>query len=142
MSALDDLKAARSLHDVATMLGYKPSTLAYILYRVSPSDKYRKFQVAKANGGHREIAAPIPPLKTLQRRLAALIQTCQKEIEDEVPQRSLSHGFRHGHSTFTNARPHKRKRYVLNLDLKRLLPILQLRPSARLFYQESCVLPR
>ena len=31
---------------------------------------------------------------------------------------SLSHGFRRKHSIITNARPHKRRRHVLNLDLQ------------------------
>ena len=47
---------------------------------------------------------------------------CREEIDKTSGLRSLSHGFRKGHSIVTNARPHHKRRYVLNLDLKDFFP--------------------
>lgn len=118
MSILKKLKDASSLADLAAILGYWPSTLAYIVYRIPPDKKYTKFTIPKSGGGTREICAPIEPLKTLQRHLANVLYACTQEIDSESGRRLLSHGFRRKLSIVTNARRHKRRRYVLNLDLQ------------------------
>lgn len=122
MSILKNLKAASSLEDLAAILGYKPSALAYIVYKVSPGSKYTKFTIPKKSGGVREICAPIEPLKTLQRRVANVLYACRHEIDGASGRRPLSHGFRQDLSIVTNARRHKRRRYVLNLDLQDFFP--------------------
>lgn len=104
------------------MLGYKPSALAYILYKLPPSAKYVSFKISKKSGGSRDICAPTEPLKSLQRRLANVLYACCDEIDKESGLHPLSHGFRRGRSIVTNARPHHRRRYVLNLDLKDFFP--------------------
>ena len=104
------------------MLGYSPSGLAYIVYRIPADQKYKKFLIPKKGGGEREICAPIEPLKTLQRRLADVLYTCRDEIDSDNDRRPLSHGFRRKLSVITNARLHKRRRYVLNIDLKDFFP--------------------
>ena len=124
MSILKKLKDASSLEDLATILGYKPSALAYIVYRIPPGNKYTKFTIPKSGGGAREICAPIEPLKTLQRRLANVLYACREEIDSESGRQPLSHGFRRKLSIVTNARRHKRRRYVLNLDLQDFFPTL------------------
>lgn len=110
--------------DLATILGYKPSGLSYILYKIPADKKYKKFTIPKNGGGEREIFAPIESLKVLQRHLANILYTCRDQIEAENPRRPLSHGFRKKYSIITNARLHKRRRYVLNLDLKDFFPSL------------------
>ncbi len=122
MSILKNLKSASSLKDVATILGYKPSALAYIIYKLPSDKKYTKFKIPKNGGGEREICAPIKSLKILQRRLANVLYACRHEIEREHGRRPLSHGFRKDLSIITNARRHKRRRYVLNLDLQDFFP--------------------
>jgi hypothetical protein len=122
LSVLANLKAATGIDEFAAMLGYKPSALAYILFKIPSSAKYTNFKIPKKSGGTREICAPIEPLKSLQRRLANVLYACCDEIDKESGLRSLSHGFRKGHSIVTNARPHHRRRYVLNLDLKDFFP--------------------
>lgn len=123
MSSLAKLKAAKSLDDVAELLGYKPSSLSYILYKIPDTAKYSEFEIAKRNGGSRKIKAPQPHLKALQRRLANLLYLCLSEIEKGgSPRRALSHGFARSLSIVTNASAHKRRRYVLNLDLKDFFP--------------------
>jgi RNA-directed DNA polymerase len=119
---LENLRAASSLEDLATILGYKPSTLAYIVYRLSVEKKYTKFSIPKKRGGERKISAPVEPLKLLQRHLANTLYACRAQIETTNNRQSLSHGFRKKHSIITNARNHKRRRFVLNLDLQDFFP--------------------
>lgn len=122
LSILKNLKDASSLEDLAAILGYKPSGLAYIVYKLPPARKYTKFTIPKSRGNEREIYAPIKPLKMLQRRLANVLYACRHEIDLESGRRPLSHGFRQNLSIISNARLHKRRRYVLNLDLLDFFP--------------------
>lgn len=118
MSKLEKIKAATNLHDVAQLLGYKPKALAYVLYKKSPDTKYKKFEIPKRTGGTRLIRAPYPELMGLQRRLAEYLQDCIAEINSQRKINAvLSHGFRPKFSIITNAAVHRRRRYVLNLDL-------------------------
>ncbi len=119
MSHLNALQSAKSLYDVAVLLGFKPAALAYILYVKPATLKYKKFEVPKRSGGTRNICAPLDDLKLLQRRLANLLQNCLDEITEAKAPRAdrISHGFRRNRSIITNARQHRHRRYVLNLDL-------------------------
>ena len=123
MKKIDRLKNANNLSDLANILGYKPKSVSFILYKVPDGDKYTYFDIPKKDGGVRKIKAPIPHLKGLQRRLADLLQHCFEELYSSEPYRkSLSHGFRINHSIITNANNHKNKRYVFNIDLKSFFP--------------------
>jgi retron-type reverse transcriptase len=123
MSSIEKPKEATSLSEFATLLGYKPKSLAYILYKTPDQDKYTEFQIPKGNGGQRIIKAPEARLKRLQRRLADILERCFEEscfLSNH--RKSLSHGFRHNHSIVTNALNHKNKRYVFNIDLEDFFP--------------------
>ena len=122
MSVLKNLRNAKTLEDLAAILGYKRSTLSYIVYKIPDAQKYNKFKIPKRSGGEREISAPTAQLNRLQRHLANALYACRDEIDANSGQRSLSHGFRRKHSIITNARRHKRRRYVLNLDLQDFFP--------------------
>lgn len=123
MSSLERLKSATSRKDLAELLGYKPKSLAYILYKIKDEDKYTEFSIPKKNGGVRQIKAPIDQLKKLQRRLADLLNQCFDEINKKGKQKkSISHGFRKKHSIITNANKHKNKRHVFNIDLEDFFP--------------------
>lgn len=117
-SSLEKLKNAKAIDDLAAMLGFKPSTLAFLVYKLPAQHKYHTFDIPKRSGGTRTISAPEPRLKTLQKRLANVLYACREEIDKTSDLPSLSHGFRKKHSILTNARPHKRRRHVLNLDLQ------------------------
>jgi len=123
MRAIDRLQQATSLRDLAHILGYKPSSLAYIVYRIPDSQKYRSFNIPKARGGTRTIYAPTEKLKLLQRHLANLLYQCDDtQTTHDIAHPSINHGFRKRHSIFTNADIHKRRRYVLNIDLLDFFP--------------------
>ncbi len=123
MWTLHKLKKASSRHDIAFLLGYKPNTLSYILYKIPNQDKYFEFPILKNDGSERIIKAPTEKLKILQKHLSVLISQCYLEIFDKnSTKNSISHGFRHNHSIITNANKHKNKRYVFNIDLQDFFP--------------------
>lgn len=119
---LEKLKAATDSHGLAALLGYKASAISYILYKLPDDQKYRKFEIPKKSGGVREICAPTPHLRLLQRHLANVLYVCRDQIDEDHGLKPLSHGFRKRQSIITNARPHKRRRFVLNLDLQDYFP--------------------
>ncbi|MDD2390109.1 MAG: retron Ec67 family RNA-directed DNA polymerase/endonuclease [Desulfobacterales bacterium] len=123
MSALEKIKKTTSLSEIAILLGYKPKSLSYILYKIPNKDKYTEFTIPKNNGSERKIKAPVDQLKTLQKRLAKLLNKCFDEIStNSKHKKSLSHGFRKNHSIITNAINHKNKRHVFNIDLQDFFP--------------------
>lgn len=121
MSVLAKLQAATNLHDLAIVLGYHPKGLSYLLYKF-PGAKYTNFSIPKKDGGVRVIAAPDVKIKRLQRHLSKVLYQCRDELEAKTKRPSLSHGFRKYHSIITNARPHTKRRFVLNLDIKDFFP--------------------
>src|SRR6266851_9346284 len=119
MSRLASLKAATSLSDVAEVLEFKPQALSYILYKQPEATKYKTFQIPKRNGGQRTINAPVDALKLLQRKLSDLLQDCVDEINTAKHRKDrTAHGFKRKRSIITNARQHRHRRWVFNLDLK------------------------
>jgi RNA-directed DNA polymerase len=122
---LNPLQQAQSLKDIAELLGYTPSSLSYILYSTRRKENnYSSFQIPKKSGGVRQIDAPCQHLKLLQKKLANLLQNFMDNFHEKMKERKpafrdhLSHGFKRKRSTFTNARIHRRKRYVFNIDLE------------------------
>jgi retron-type reverse transcriptase len=122
LSKYVQLRGAASLSDIAELLGFSPSGLSYVLYKQAENEKYLKFKIPKKSGGHREISAPLGPLKAIQRNLATLLNECRAEIALATPRRPLSHGFRESLSIITNAQFHTGRRYVLNVDLADFFP--------------------
>jgi hypothetical protein len=123
MTTLKRLREAKNLNDFAPLLGFTPSGLAFILYKLPVAMKYKSFDIPKQHGGVRHIKAPEPRLALLQRRLATSIYDCLDELKTaNAGRRSLAHGFERSRSIITNASLHKRRRYVLNLDLKDFFP--------------------
>lgn len=117
MSFLTSLKSTDSLHDVAYLLGYQPKSLSYVIYKMPV--KYTTFTVPKSSGGVRNISAPCPELKLLQRRLSDGLQSCWDEINKKKNvKKPVSHGFRRDASIVTNASIHRGRRFVFNVDIK------------------------
>src|SRR4030095_8735842 len=124
MSQLSDLQSAANLSDVARLFVFKPASLSYILYIKRPASKYNKFDIPKRTGDTLKIHAPVKDLKLLQRRLADLLQNCVEEInktnnrsDDGKHPDHIAHGFKRGRSIISNARPHRNRRYVFNVDI-------------------------
>jgi RNA-directed DNA polymerase len=124
VTKLEQLRAAKTLNDVAHLLGFIPRGLSFVLYKIPNTNKYVSFEIPKRGGGKRLIKAPEPRLALLQRRLANLLYDCLDELKIGAPplRRPLAHGFERNRSIITNANLHKRRRYVLNLDLEDFFP--------------------
>jgi len=124
VSRLIKLRETKSLSELAVLLGFKPKAVSYILYKIPEKNKYIEFEISKKNGGKRLIKAPTEKLKKLQRRLADLLNECFNQIRKESGKKSLSHGFIEKHSIVSNAKNHKNKRYVFNVDIQDFFPTI------------------
>ncbi len=76
-----------------------------------PDRSYRAFTISKRDGSEREIMAPMPDLKALQRWIAS-------EVASKMPVSKFAHAFRSGRSIKTNARFHLNKKYVVRIDVE------------------------
>lgn len=122
MSRLEKLKAAKDRKELAALLGYKPSSLTSIIFQTPAKDRYTTFDIPKKSGGMRTIKAPDAKLKKLQSHLSHLLYECLEEIEKDRDAKPLSFGFRRDRWIADNATRHKRRRWVLNLDLVDFFP--------------------
>jgi hypothetical protein len=118
-----------SVAELGAWLGCEPAALARLMRPgVRPGSAYVEFEVPKAKGGTRRIAAPRRPLRRVQRKLL-------DELLAKVPQHEAAHGFVAGRSTVTNARPHQGAALVVKTDLKDFFPTVHYRRVAGLFVQ-------
>jgi len=123
MSKLELLKSASSLKDIANLLSMKPSALSYLLYKVNSETNYKSFTIPKRSGGTRLIHAPTDKLKLVQMKLSMLLQDCVDEIDNSSNLADqVAHGFKRNRSIITNARKHRNRRYVFNIDLESFFP--------------------
>lgn len=125
MSFLEKYQAITSRAELANLLEISHPALTYLLYVKPNNQKYSTFRIPKKSGGIREIFAPTPELKSLQRRVADQLSSCLLDIEKATGQRNkASHGFMPNKSILTNASVHRNKRYVFNMDLKDFFPTI------------------
>jgi RNA-directed DNA polymerase len=107
--------ALKTPGDVANLLNVSYPRLVYHIYLVTPSRRYKTFEIPKKSGGTRQISTPITALKILQWKLNQVLQA----VYEPKPS---AHGFVQGKNIVTNAQAHAKKRYVLNIDLKDFFP--------------------
>jgi RNA-directed DNA polymerase len=138
MTKLSQLKGAKTLPQLARVLGVKPASLSFVLYWLPDDQKYETFTVPKKGGGRRLITAPESRLKMIQTKLADLLLDIHIELESARSrvQCQLAHGFKRDFSIVTNATAHRNKRYVFNAD-QGLFSINQFRTSPRPFHERS-----
>lgn len=112
---MDDKKLldCENRKELAEMLSVDVRTLTYLAY--GNGKKYNQFFIPRKNGGQRLITAPHGPLLTVQKKLAKLL------TEIYNPPIGV-HGFTSGKSIVTNAKPHVKKRTILNVDLEDYFP--------------------
>jgi hypothetical protein len=112
---------------VAKLVGVDEDELAKLMRPgTGPGSGYVEFEIPKAKGGTRRIAAPRAPLRKVQREIL-------DKILAKVPMHDACHGFVAGRSTVTNARPHVGSAIVLKLDLKDFFPTVHYRRVRGLF---------
>ena len=90
------------------------------------SRPYHRFFIPKHDGSPREICAPCPQLRRVQRNILDFIL-------HQVPVHDAAHGFVRGRSTVTNAGPHVGKELVLKFDLVDFFPTVHFARVAGLF---------
>ena len=106
-------------NDLADLLNIPRSKLTYILYIRRVDNYYSSFEIPKKSGGVRHISAPNTTLKYIQRSLADALWRHQIDVWGErVKTRNISHAFEKQKSIITNAKIHRNKHYIVNLDLE------------------------
>ena len=115
MTAFNTIKT-RS--DLADYLNIPPSKITYILFKRGVDSYYTEFEIPKKSGEPRRICAPTGDLKGVQRQLADALWEHQKSIYEELGIKpNISHAFEEGKSIITNAKIHRNKRIIVNVDL-------------------------
>ncbi len=113
------LNSVKSRSDLAHYLNIPPSRITYILFKRGADSYYTEFEIPKKSGDPRRICAPTGDLKGVQRQLADVLWEHQKTVYGEIGIKpNISHAFEEGKSIITNAKIHRNKRFVANVDLK------------------------
>ncbi|EJG1724200.1 trypsin-like peptidase domain-containing protein [Vibrio parahaemolyticus] len=126
------LHECMTVSDLYRFLGYDEKNTGGFLY--GSAIKYRAFSVAKKGGGERKIYSPIKKLKNLQ-------HIVKSELESYYVPRQCVHGFVSGKNIISNAQPHVRKEYVLNIDLEDFFGSINFGRVRKLFQSSPLSLP-
>ncbi|MCP4499925.1 MAG: RNA-directed DNA polymerase [Deltaproteobacteria bacterium] len=130
------LPVLKNVAELAQFLDVDLSTLRFLTFerRVAKTHHYRRFDVPKKTGGVRSISAPMPKLKSVQRKIV-------DDMLQDVPLRVSAHGFRRAHSIVSNARPHVAKAIVINMDMKDFFPTVTFPRVRGLFHALGYSMP-
>lgn len=115
MNKFNDIKTK---DDLASFLGVPIKKLTYILYVKGTDSYYNSFSIPKKNGKDRPINASTGDLKDLQKKIADALYLFQDDfVKDKGINTKVSHGFEKKKGIITNAKMHRNKRFILNMDL-------------------------
>ena len=98
-------------NDIAKLLGISEKSLRYFLYGRRTENLYTEFEIHKKSGKTRIIAAPNAEFKTIQKKLANILNIIYSP-------KVCVFGFVNKKSIKTNAEKHIKKYEMLNIDLK------------------------
>lgn len=107
--------ALSSGRELSELLGIQYSNLVYYTYKIPTSKRYTPFLIPKKSGGQRTIYAPAPGLRFIQRHLNIILQRI-------CVFKTCVTGFVCKRSIIDNARIHRKKRFVLNIDIHDFFP--------------------
>ncbi|MGE3779991.1 MAG: reverse transcriptase family protein [Pirellulaceae bacterium] len=107
----------RNRQDVAQLVGVPLNIVNYLTYGILPRNQYDYFEIPKRSGGTRTVEAPTLPLKRMQRKLAAYIESVYSPTV-------YVHGYVAGRSIETNAQVHCGQRWLLSIDLSNFFPAI------------------
>jgi hypothetical protein len=119
------LPPLKTIKDVQKLIGVDEPT-PLMRAGADAGSGYVEFEIPKAKGGTRRIAAPRAALRKVQRIIL-------DQILARVPMHDACHGFVAGRSTVTNATPHQKAALVVKLDLKDFFPTVHYRRVRGLF---------
>lgn len=126
------LHECKNVEQLYYFLGCEEAEISRFLY--SGVIKYRSFSILKKNGNFRNIRAPVKYLKEIQYKI-------KDELEKYYTPKSCTHGFIAGRNIITNAKPHIRKEFILNIDLKDFFDSINFGRVSRLFQSQPLNLP-
>ena len=112
--------SGRGVDELARRLGMPEEELR----RVEPV--YREFAIRKKSGGKRRIHAPVPELKSIQRRIL-------RRLLDRLKTHPAAVGFVRTESFVTNARRHRGRAVVVRFDIKDFFPSTGARSVGKYF---------
>ena len=116
---MDNFNTIQTRNDFADFLKIPRNKLTHILYIKKPESYYSTFEIPKKDGGTRTICAPSGDLKSLQIRLSnALWKHLKESRASRNSQPNISHAFEEKKGIISNAKIHRNKRFVLNMDFE------------------------
>ena len=136
----EELRAAfaalKTSRDVASLLDLPYWQLTFAIHRSSPETRYREVHIAKRRGGVRTLLVPNAGLARLQRKLLQVLSAVYRP-------KACVHGFVGGRhrSVVSNARPHVRRTWVLNIDLVDFFPSINFGRVRGMFRARPYLLP-
>ncbi|MEC7985289.1 MAG: reverse transcriptase family protein [Myxococcota bacterium] len=103
-------------------------TLRWLCYHreVAKTTHYRTFNIPKKTGGTRQISAPMPRLKAIQKWIS-------RNIAEKLATHGSAHGFIVGRSILSNANVHTDSKVVVSMDLKDFFPTFTFRRVKGIF---------
>lgn len=133
---MSSYKKARE--EIAKFIGIETKELSFILYKQKVDSLYNTFEIPKKSGGFRIINAPVEKLKKIQIKLRDSLYIIHNEyMETNNITELVSHGFQRNKSIITNAYIHKKKRYILNIDIANFFPSLNFGRVQGYFYKNK-----
>lgn len=116
-----------NFHDLAGLLKMEVRDLFKLVMK-SGARHYLFHEIPKKSGGVRLLMAPLPRMKSAQRRLLSTLVS-------KAPLHHAAHGFREGHDVMTNAGPHVSKAIVICMDISDFFPSFTFRRVSGYFRQ-------
>ncbi|MFD1139016.1 retron Ec67 family RNA-directed DNA polymerase/endonuclease [Paenibacillus sp. PDC88] len=111
---MEQFNNLKSRNEFSDFLNIPRKQLSYLLYIKKINNSYTTFEIQKKSGGVRKISAPSDELKAVQKKLVEALYKHRKSGNGN----KFSHAFEKQKSIITNARIHRKKRFVLNIDLE------------------------
>ncbi|MEX2785081.1 retron Ec67 family RNA-directed DNA polymerase/endonuclease [Streptococcus sp. H49] len=109
----------KTREDFANYIGIPYKYITYLLYSKRIENLYDSFEIPKKSGGVRVIHSPKPELKRVQQRFLKKLEERYAILENSGKVSSkLAHGFIKSKSIITNAKLHRNKHLVLNVDIE------------------------
>jgi RNA-directed DNA polymerase len=114
---VEQIKQLQNPEDVANLLEVPLGQLLYILYKLPEEKQCKTFTIPKKTKGHRTIKASIGGKRILQDKLKPILSELYRT-------KACVHGFAYDRSIVTNASAHRKRKYILNIDLKDFFPTI------------------
>ncbi len=122
--------------DLAKLLEISyPQLIYHSLKTINSVTRYQTFQVQKKSKGTRKICVPNKSLKIIQTKISQILYSIYEP-------KSCVHGYVVEKSIITNAKSHRRKEFILNLDIRDFFGSINLGRVRGLFIAKPFSLPK